>query len=155
MATPRTFSLSKATNELTGCLIRHILPLRPPKGDVVLVSGIGNASPGGCSARKMAARRFRCYQATEPRGYYRAMRTSLVEDPHHPGRVYAGIGGSSGGVYVSTNAGQTWLPINSGIAPSDLQSIAWIRLALRPGQNGTASDLYAAIITGTVHRRFV
>ena len=73
----------------------------------------------------------------------------LVEDPLHPGRVYAGIGGSSGGVYISTNAGQTWSPINSGIAPSDLQSIAWIRLALRPGQNGAASDLYAAIITGT------
>ncbi|MBV9596046.1 MAG: hypothetical protein JOZ87_04240 [Chloroflexi bacterium] len=135
-------------NELTGRLIRHIRPLQPPNGNVVLVSTITNASSGGLFRSADGGDSFASISGNGTSGLPQADTYDLVEDPLYPGRVYVGVwGGSGGGVYLSTDAGQTWSPINTRIATADLQSIGWIRLALRAGRHGAASDLYAAIVT--------
>src|SRR5262249_15014112 len=88
---------------LSGRLIRHILPLRPPNGGVVMASGISAASSGGMFRSQDGGDTFALLSGDGTSGLPRGDTFELVEDPLSPGRVYAGVGGSSGGVYVSTD----------------------------------------------------
>jgi hypothetical protein len=54
---------------------------------------------------------------------------SLVPDPVHAGRIFAGTGGSSfgtsgKGVFISLDSGVSWSPMNEGLSPVDIPSLA-------------------------------
>lgn len=44
--------------------------------------------------------------------------TTLAVDPKNPTTIYAGLAGT--GVYKSSNAGETWEPVNSGLGSAGI-----------------------------------
>ena len=126
--------------------IRVVTPLSPPNDTVVLAAAYGPNTGGGGIYRSTDAGQTFGAGSLVPAGDG----WSIVEDPGKPGRVYAAFGGAgAGGVYRSDDAGATWHPAGTGIAAADLSAALWIRLAVRPGQAGAQSTLYAGIVTHT------
>src|SRR5512144_3250404 len=71
-------------------------------------------------------------------GPYGGSISALAIDPANPATVYAG---TNGGLYRSTNAGENWAPVNSGVT-------GWVgALVIDPANSAT---LYAATGNGVL-----
>jgi photosystem II stability/assembly factor-like uncharacterized protein len=70
--------------------------------------------------------------------------SSLVIDPKNPGTLYAGNALAIGGVFKTTDGGDSWIPANSGLLYSPVMA-----LAIDPQTTGT---LYASSRTEGVFR---
>ncbi|MDQ6790340.1 MAG: hypothetical protein M3075_06785 [Candidatus Dormibacteraeota bacterium] len=139
--------------QLTGISVRSLLPtsLSEAAGQVVLVAGLSEASPGkpgGILRSEDGGQTFTLQSgAAAGKGLPDGDGWALVEDSKQAGHVYAAVGGPTPGIFWSTDAGKTsWSPVAAGIDTTQLSTAQWIRLAIRSDPGGGPSTLCAGIV---------